>query len=149
MFWFCAGDCLLPRQRKCQPAAWLAVYVALSVWLLLCPSDIENYIELPLTLVGIVAVWSGYDRVVSPTFRMDKHRLLSTACRYTFFIYLFHVPTLNIVRKLLVIPFGSTSFGFAVSYLLSPWVFAAGWVLLGMLLRRYVPCLYSICVGGR
>ena len=71
------------------------------------------------------------------------------ASSFTFFIYLFHEPTLNIVRKLLIFPLGTSSLGFAINYLISPWVFAMLFIGLGWLLRKYMPKVYGVCVGGR
>lgn len=94
-------------------------------------------------------MWTVYDRVVPGAFELREHKWLLTACSYTFFIYLFHEPTLNIVRKVLVIPFHHSSFGFAFSYMLSPWFFAAMWILVGVVVQRFVPRVYGVCVGGR
>ena len=66
-----------------------------------------------------------------------------------FALYLFHEPTLNIVRKLIALPFHHSSFGYAVSYLASPWVFAMVWIIVGMAFKRALPKVYGICVGGR
>ena len=68
---------------------------------------------------------------------------------FTFFVYLYHEPTINIVRKLLAIPFGQTSFSFAFSYLISPWIFIAIAIMTGYVLKKHFPTFYSIIVGGR
>ena len=64
------------------------------------------------------------------------------ACGFTFFIYLFHEPTLNIIRKILIIPFHHSSFGFAFSYLASPWIFAVIWIIIGIGFKRIMPHIY-------
>ena len=53
---------------------------------------------------------------VKKTFSLNKHHYIAIACSFTFFIYLFHEPTLNIVRKLLIVILGRTSLGFAINY---------------------------------
>jgi hypothetical protein len=91
----------------------------------------------------------NYDYFVNKSFVLKNHYNLSTVCSFTFFIYLFHEPTLNVVRKLLILVLGRSSLGFAVNYMLSPWIFAILFILLGLFCRKYIPRLYSICVGDR
>ena len=49
----------------------------------------------------------------------------------------------------MLIPFGHTSLGMAFVYLTAPIVFAIGAVIVGSLLKRFIPKIYSFCVGGR
>ena len=98
---------------------------------------------------GIVSVWLIYDNIVGADFKLSNRPLLSAACGYSFFIYLFHVPTLNIPRKIIVAILGKTSFGYLTSYLLSPFIFAAVAIIIGVLLRRYANKLFCIMTGGR
>lgn len=44
---------------------------------------------------------------------------------------------------------GRSSFAFAVNYLVSPWLNAALFILIGLALKRYLPRVYGVCVGGR
>lgn len=130
--------------------ACLAVFLALSVAQLLSPDVmLWKYIKIPVTVVGIVSGWLLYDVVVGENFVLARHRLLGLACSFTFFIYLFHEPTLNIVRKLIVAAIGKNSVGYFVSYFVSPWIFVACAVVLGMVLRKYCGKGYGVCVGGR
>ena len=108
-----------------------------------------GYLNVLSISIGILAVWSVYDLVLKKNFVLKQHRWLAMASSFTFFIYLFHEPTLNIIRKLLIFPLGTSSLGFAVNYLISPWVFALLFIGLGWLLRNYCPKLYGVCVGGR
>lgn len=106
-------------------------------------------VQTPIVLMGVVSLWSIYDWIVPESFKLSQHKVLSLACGFSFFIYLYHEPTLNVVRKLLVLPFGHNSFSFAFSYLTSPWVFTLLFVPIGMLLKKYIPTIYSTIVGGR
>ena len=99
--------------------------------------------------MGVASIWGCYNSVVREGFVLKAHRWLAAACGYTFFIYLFHVPTLNIVRKVIVAVVGKTSFRYMVSYLASPWLFALAAVLVGMVLRKYLGKVYLTCTGGR
>lgn len=106
-------------------------------------------VKIPIVLLGLISIWTWYDSLVPSSYDLCRHPLLSTVCRFTFFIYLYHEPTINIVRKLLVIPFGQTSFGFAFSYMVSPWLFALCFIYIGVLLEKYANVPYKILVGGR
>lgn len=105
--------------------------------------------KIPITLMGVASIWGNYNAVVREGFVLKAHRWLAVACGYTFFIYLFHVPTLNIVRKVIVAVVGKTPFGYMLSYLASPWLFALVAVLVGMALRKYLGKVYLTCTGGR
>ena len=80
-----------------------------------------RWLNIPITALGVIGLWNLYGSLVGVNFKLKEHSLLKIVCGFTFFIYLFHEPTLNIVRKLLVVILGNSSFGFAVAYLLSPW----------------------------
>jgi len=94
-------------------------------------------------------MWKGYDLAVPQSFSMKRNRLLETVCGFTFFIYLYHEPTLNVVRKLLVVPLGHSSLSFALSYLISPWIYAAVAIAVGKCLKTAQPKVYGVLMGGR
>lgn len=149
MFWFMAGDYMLSGLSRFKSFLWVVLFVVVSALELLFHYEFWTYLRIPIILTGIVSMWNLYDRLAGEGFDLNRHWWLSLACQFTFFVYLFHEPTLNIIRKLLLVPFGHTSFGFALDYLLSPWVFVVMFVALGYCMRKYLPTLYGICVGGR
>lgn len=149
IFWFMAGDYMLGKLNKFNPLLSLVAFAVLSVLELIFQNEYWSYFRIPIIMIGIIAMWNIYDRIVGECFDLNTHRLLSLMCQFTFFVYLFHEPTLNIVRKLLLIPLGHTSLGFALDYLLSPWIFIALFTVLGYCFRKHFPFLYGICVGGR
>ena len=108
-----------------------------------------NLFDKPIIVAGIIGLWWLYDVIVGRSFVLSAHHWLAAACQYTFFIYLFHEPTLNIVRKLIVALLGKNEVGYMLSYLISPWLFAVCAIFLGMVLRKYYGKVYGICVGGR
>lgn len=151
LLWFTLGSYFL-NKISCNKSLWiplLFLYISFSIIELVQPSNFLKGINLPLKAIGIIAIWNLYDYFISDSFDLQKHRILATICSYTFFIYLFHEPTLNIVRKLIALPFHHSSFGYAVSYLASPWMFAMVWIIVGMAFKRAFPKVYGICVGGR
>jgi hypothetical protein len=90
-----------------------------------------------------------YDIFVSPTFLLLEHSWLNKVCGFTFFIYLFHEPTLNIVKKIIVFVLGKNETGYLISYILSPWIFFVLAIIIGSVLKKYIPKFYGIAVGGR
>lgn len=130
-FWFTAGEVFLTRLAKVRSWIWLVIYLIISSLEMVFLYDF-SYLKLPITFIGVVAMWSMYDFLVDKSFVLKNHYIFSTACSFTFFIYLFHEPTLNIVRKLLILVLGRSSFGFALNYMLSPWIFAILFILLGL-----------------
>lgn len=105
--------------------------------------------RIPIILLGIVGAWGLYDAVVGKNFSLSQHQWLATACHFTFFIYLFHEPTLNVVRKLIVVIIGKNDVGYLVSYLLSPWIFIIVSIPAAAFLKRHFVSIYKVSVGYR
>lgn len=128
----------------------LCLFLVLSIVELFFPEMIDwKSLRIPIILIGIVGTWGLYDAVVGKNFSLLQHQWLTTACQFTFFIYIFHEPTLNIVRKLIVVVLGKNEFGYMASYLISPWIFTVCAVFAGLLFRKYLPRVYDVCTGGR
>ena len=128
----------------------IVVFLFLSVVQLFMPDMIDwELVKIPIIILGLISIWGIYDMVLGKDFKLSEHRWLATACQFTFFIYLFHEPTLNIVRKLIVVMLSKNELGYLTSYLLSPWIFTVCAVFAGLLFRRYLPRVYNVCTGGR
>lgn len=106
-------------------------------------------IRIPVILLGIIGFCFLYDFLLGHSFDLSKHHIFEICCSFSFFIYLYHEPTINIVRKIIVLPFHSSSLGFAISYMLSPLVFTFCAICVGILFRKIFPKVYSVLVGGR
>lgn len=149
LFWFMAGDAFLVKLDKVN-TYWIPVmFIVLSISELAYPGLPWKQVRIPIIALGIISIWNLYNRIVPITFELKKHKWLAIACQFTFFIYLFHEPTLNIVRKLLVVLLGHSSLGFATNYLVSPWIFSCLFIIVGYYFKKYLPRIYAICVGGR
>ena len=94
---------------------------------------------------GMVGIWLLYDHVVNKD--LSQMKLLNIACRYTFFIYLFHEPILNILKKLPPVIFGQSAQVYLICYLVVPWMMIALAIVVGFCLNRFIPRLYSVLVG--
>lgn len=156
LFWFVLGGQLTKAKIEMGgvsgriKVAIFGLFLIISIVQLLCPDMLEwNLLRIPIIMLGIIGIWGLYDALVEKKFCLSHHKWLATACQYTFFIYLFHEPTLNIVRKLIVVVLGKNEFGYMASYLISPWIFTVCAVFAGLLFRKYLPRVYDVCTGGR
>lgn len=67
----------------------------------------------------------------------------------TFFVYLYHMPLLHVIRKTIVILLHPLSMTYAISYLLSPSILFVCLVAISVLLNKIVPRFYAVLGGGR
>lgn len=102
-----------------------------------------------MTIIEVIAIWSIYDYIVNKDYSLKDSKFLFVACQYTFFIYLFHEPTINIFRKIIVAIIGKNSMGYLTSYLLSPWITIITLILIGSFLKKYLTKIYYVCTGNR
>lgn len=154
LFWFLFGGQLVQVKNKYGGASLtvftIVVFLFLSVVQLFMPDMIDwELVKIPIIILGLISILGIYDMVLGKDFKLSEHRWLATACQFTFFIYLFHEPTLNIVRKLIVVVLGKNELGYLTSYLISPWIFTVCAVFTGLLFRKYLPRVYDVCTGGR
>lgn len=158
LFWFALGGQLTKEKIESKGGCGiinaelmaLCLFLILSIVQLVFPDIIHwGLLRIPIILLGISGVWGLYDMIMGKNFCLSQHRWLATACNFTFFIYLFHEPTLNIVRKLLVVIIGKNTIGYLVSYLLSPWIFIIVLIPVAAFFKRHFVSIYKVCVGYR
>lgn len=153
LFFFMLGSLLklenITIKSDLYTYALTLLFIFISIVQLIYVPVFHGTVGILIILLGCLSMWNIYDRIVPISFSIDNSRYVSIVVSCTFFIYLFHMPTLNIIRKLMLIPCGKTSIGFALSYLLSPWVFVIIFVFIGYFMRKHMSRLYSILVGGR
>lgn len=155
LFWFVLGGQLTKVKIEMggngrTKVAIFGLFLIISIVQLLSPDMLEwNLLRIPIIMLGIIGIWGLYDAFVEKKFCLSHHKWLGIACQFTFFIYLFHEPTLTIVRKLIVVMLSKNELGYLTSYLLSPWIFTVCAVFAGLLFRKYLPRVYDVCTGGR
>lgn len=96
-------------------------------------------------LMGIAAVWFGYDVI-------SRSRLfygVSLLTPFTFFIYGSHEPLLEVVKRIGVDLIGRTDGSLLVLYGCSIAVAVSATLAIGFVLRRYMPKLFGLLTGGR
>lgn len=97
---------------------------------------------------GIFAVWGIFDIL----YRNELHEILEKCIivsNYSFFIYLFHEPVFNIIKKVNLIIFGANECSLVILYFINPILMVLISILVAMSLKRIIPRIYSIAVGGR
>lgn len=151
LFWFLLGSVFLNKIELSRNST----IILLFIYILCLFSEVYyepfflGKIDLVLKIIGCVLVWNLYDLFIPAKFDLKEHRLLCAITEFTFFIYVFHEPYFNIIRKGMIMIVGKTELGFLLTYLTSPWICAVFLISCGYLLRKKHSRFYRICVGGR
>jgi surface polysaccharide O-acyltransferase-like enzyme len=148
-FWFCFGVKYLPKVRK---GSWVTVGIVLfcivSLLQMFFHHEGWRYFEIPIIALGLVSLWSVYDKLIPESFSLESHKKLDRLCESTFFIYLYHLPLLLIVGNSIMLVYRS-ELTCIFAYLVSPWITILCLLAIALLLHRYLPKFYSVLVGGR
>jgi len=99
--------------------------------------------------VGIISMWGMYDIVNRNECPGKLSDILSFISKYSFFIYLFHEPVFNIIKKLSLILIGVHEWSLILLYLINPIIMCALALVVAKVFQNYMPRLYSVLVGGR
>ena len=151
---------------------WLGIIIAVKQW------DIENYrrpkiavfisaliyvsyaiyrawcgcpakvVEVFVNIVGLYLVWSLYDIAARGRYMADKG-LWKYLCGYSFFIYCFHEPAFNVIKKLALAVCGTSEPVLIIFYYVNPWLMVLAAVAVAKILQRMTPNIYKILTGGR
>lgn len=97
-------------------------------------------------VAAIISVWKGYDLIVS---RCNHFTSLNSILGYSFFIYLFHEPVFNIIKKIGLKVLGVHEWSLIVLYLINPIIMCALAVAVAKVIQKYLPKVYGVLVGGR
>ena len=104
------------------------------------------YAWLLLPLLGVSSVWVIFNYV---TRNHVLQTVLSCVCGYSFFIYCFHMPTLNIFKKVGIMLMGANDLSYTICFLVNPILIVILSVVVAKLLKKYCPVTYKILTGGR
>lgn len=151
---------------------WLGIIIAVKQW------DIENYrrpkiavfisaliyvgyaiyiawggtsasvVEVFVNIIGLYLVWSLYDIAARGRYMADKG-LWKYLCGYSFFIYCFHEPAFNVIKKLALAVCGTSEPVLIFFYYVNPWLMVLAAVAVAKILQRMTPNIYKILTGGR
>jgi len=107
----------------------------------------RNFIQHLEFFIGIFALWSLYDFFQKNNPKSQK--ALSAFLAFAFFLYVSHEPILTIIKKLLIKAVGNGSINQLVIYFAAPLITIGLCITVGMILKRFVPKVYSVLTGGR
>ena len=106
----------------------------------------QYYVQI-MSMIAIAAIWGLYDYVVPKDYKFSEW--MNNILRYTFFVYLFHEPAFNIIKKVGLKVIGIHEYSLIVLYMINPILMLILAIGVGMLFQKLLPKTYSICVGGR
>jgi surface polysaccharide O-acyltransferase-like enzyme len=106
------------------------------------------FVEMTVNLIGLYVMWSLYDIFARGKCPASKG-LWKYICGYSFFIYCFHEPTFNVVKKLALAVCGTSQPVLIFFYYLNPLMMIIIAVLTAKLLQCMTPRIYKILTGGR
>lgn len=107
------------------------------------------YFQQIANMAGIISVWWIYDVLFKVFSKGTYGIILLYISKFSFFIYLFHEPALNIIKKMGVFLLGVNNTTLIVLYLISPLLMVAFAISVAKLFKIVMPKFYSIAVGGR
>lgn len=129
---------------------WISVMIYVANAVAQIFTDFHHpYISFVACLCGIITVWVTYDWIASKESLTSKFSSLNSILGYSFFIYLFHEPVFNIIKKLNLKILGVREWSLIILYLVNPIIMCVLAICVAKLLQRIVPKTYSILVGGR
>ena len=108
-----------------------------------------RYVGVISVLAAIISVWRLYDWIASSQSLTSKLTPLNSLLGYSFFIYLFHEPVFNIIKKIGLMVLGVHEWSLILLYLINPLIMCAIAIMVAKLLQRFVPKVYGVLVGGR
>lgn len=112
------------------------------------PVILGNYIANMTNILGLVAFWGLYD-IVMDNNADEESSIFNSFIGYSFFIYLFHEPSFNIIKKLALKLTGVNDVSLTILYLVNPLVMCLIAISVAKILENMVPSIYRISVGGR
>lgn len=109
---------------------------------------VNRFVMAFINIVCLYVIWNLYDIFAHGKCLKNKG-IFKYICGYSFFIYCFHEPTFNIIKKLALAICGVSGFTVTLFYLLNPWIMVFVSVFVAKLLNRFTPRVYAILTGGR
>ena len=107
------------------------------------------YFQQIANMAGIISAWWIYDVTYKAFSAGSLEKILLYISKYAFFIYLFHEPALNIIKKIGVFILGVNDKTLIALYFISPILMTAIAIGVAIIIKSIMPKWYSIAVGGR
>lgn len=127
---------------------WVGILILLSIFIgvfLTLKGPITS-LNFYLAVIPLLALWFGYDYLNEKGFYF---RFLNKILPYTFFIYVFHMPAINIFKKILVLIGSKCELSYWGAYIASPVLMILLAYFVASILKKLMPIAYSVMVGSR
>lgn len=105
-----------------------------------------------VALCGCIVVWRTYDYLWghrSDTILINIGKKYERFFKYSFFIYLFHEPTLNIIKKCGLKILGLNDWSLLLLYIVNPIIMIIVSIAIAEILRKFIPTFYNLLTGNR
>ncbi len=112
------------------------------------PLVMNPYFQQISCIIGIIFIWGLYDRIKIFT-RVKTTGFLKLITNYSFFIFLFHEPVFNIVKKISLLLYGVSECSLIINYFINPLIMVFLSIGVAAMLKNSIPRVYGIMVGGR
>ena len=162
VFWFWLGLTIRVSNwniEKLPKGNWVfvltgAIYIGNAV---LAGMEMDKMIPSSFGVIGLVKqlaciyfVWIVYDKIARGRC-LSEQGLWRHICGYSFFIYCFHEPAFNIIKKLGVVVLGSSEPVLIVLYLINPLIMVAITIIIAKTMLHIKPLVpvYKFLTGGR
>ena len=122
----------------------LLLFVFLGVYLTV-KGPITN-LNFYFSIIPLLLLWFGYDYIV---IKGTTFKFLDKMLPFTFFIYCFHEPSINIFKKTLVYLGNKSEFSYFFTYLISPILMVFLCYVIGNFLKNIMPKAFSVITGNR
>lgn len=162
VFWFWLGLTIRVSNwniEKLPKGNWVfvltgAIYIGNAV---LAGMEMDKMIPSCFGVIGLVKqlaciyfVWIIYDKIARGRC-LSEQGLWRHICGYSFFIYCFHEPAFNIIKKLGVVVLGSSEPVLILLYLINPLIMVAIAIIIAKTMLHIKPLVpvYKFLTGGR
>lgn len=109
---------------------------------------VSTVLTFVMGITGMIATWRGYDFIAGGKC-LKKGSFWAGLMGYSFFIYLFHEPAFNIIKKIPIWLLGDSELTVTIFFLINPILMALVAIGVTKGLQKMVPNIYSVLVGGR
>lgn len=162
VFWFWLGLTIRVSEwniEKLPRGNWVLVLTGVIYFgsAVLAGMDMDKMIPSCFGVIGLVKqlaciyfVWIVYDKIAQGRC-LSEQGVWRHICGYSFFIYCFHEPAFNIIKKLGVVVLGSSEPVLIGLYLINPLMMVAIAILIAKTMLRIKPLapVYKFLTGGR
>lgn len=103
--------------------------------------------EMVVEVCGIITLWKGYDYLYLGNIKITNK--LTEFGQYTFFIYCFHEPVFNIIKKISFLIAGTKDSGIVIIYFMNSLIMIISSIVIAKFLKHKMPNFYKLLTGGR